>query len=428
MSAGPSTQQRPVTRLLRVAAIGSVDDGKSTLIGRLLHDTKQLFDDQVAALAEASRRRGLETLDLSLVTDGLRAEREQGITIDVAYRYASTPTQKLIIADCPGHVQYTRNMATGASTADAALVLVDVTRGLREQTRRHCTIAAQFAVRHWVVAVNKMDLVDWDPAAYQAVAEQIEALAARLGCDPPRCIPVSARTGANVVEPAPEVTWWPGPTILEALEQLPSGEHAEPRGAAIGGRLPVQWVLRHPGGGRSYAGMVVGGPLHVGDRVVVLPSGHSSRIREIRTHDGALSVARPRRSVTVELTDEVDVARGDCLALAEDPPQVVRSLDATICWFADAPAQVGGRYLLKHTTRLVRAQISALGGRLDLDTGDLGPASQLDVNDLGELTLQLAAPLAVDPYERVRATGSFILVDEATQVPVAAGMVRGGQP
>jgi len=421
----PTALERPVTRLLRIAAIGSVDDGKSTLIGRLLYDTKQLFDDQVAALAKASLRRGLGGLDLSLVTDGLRTEREQGITIDVAYRYATTPTRKLIIADCPGHLQYTRNMATGASNADAAVVLVDVSRGLRPQTLRHCTIAACFGVRRWVVAVNKMDLVSWSQAAYQEVVDQLGDLATRLGCDPPCYIPLCALSGANVVERAVEPTWWSGPTLLEALEGLPATEGSQHQGA---GRLPVQWVLRYPTRGRGYAGMVVGGPLHRGDDVVILPSGEQSQIQEIRTHDATHSVAQPHESVTIDLADDLDVSRGDCLALASDPPAVVRSVHAMVCWFGESPAIAGNYYLVKHTTRLARGEVSAIGGRLDLDTLELKSTDCLEANELGELTLRLATPLVADPYERIRAMGSFILVDPATQVPIAAGMIREGQP
>jgi sulfate adenylyltransferase subunit 1 len=424
MTSVTAAETRPRSQLLRVAAVGSVDDGKSTLIGRLLHDTKQLFDDQLAALAEASRRRGLADLDLSLVTDGLRAEREQGITIDVAYRYAATPTRKLVIADCPGHVQYTRNMATGASTADAAIVLVDATRGLREQTRRHGTIAARFGVRRWVVAVNKMDLVDWAPERFFALAEEVAALAGRLGCLEVLCVPVSALHGANVVDRAVEAPWWEGPTVLEALEALPVGDAVVAGPGPVGGRLPVQWVLRPAAGRRAYAGMVVGGPLRVGDEVVVLPSGARSTIRAIWVHETPVEVAAPRRSVALELADDLDVARGDTVARAEDPPLLASALRAEVCWFADQPVRTGDRFLLRHTTRLTRAVVRSVEGRLDLDDLRLRPAAALEANDLGVLTLEVAAPLAVDPYERVRTTGSFILVDEASQVPVAAGLLH----
>ncbi|MFC0082365.1 sulfate adenylyltransferase subunit 1 [Aciditerrimonas ferrireducens] len=424
MTSVTATETRPRSQLLRVAAVGSVDDGKSTLIGRLLHDTKQLFDDQLAALAEASRRRGLAGLDLSLVTDGLRAEREQGITIDVAYRYAATPTRKLVIADCPGHVQYTRNMATGASTADAAIVLVDATRGLREQTRRHGTIAARFGVRRWVVAVNKMDLADWAPERFFALAEEVAALADRLGGVETHCVPVSALHGANVVDRAAEAPWWEGPTVLEALEALPVGDAVVAGPGPVGGRLPVQWVLRPATGRRAYAGMVAGGPLRVGDEVVVLPSGARSTIRAIWVHETPVEVAAPRRSVALELADDLDVARGDTVARAEDPPLLASALRAEVCWFADQPVRTGDRFLLRHTTRLTRAVVRSVEGRLDLDDLRLRPAAALEANDLGVLTLEVAAPLAVDPYERVRTTGSFILVDEASQVPVAAGLLH----
>ena len=281
---GPGTQSAPGSELLRFAAIGSVDDGKSTLIGRLLHDTKQLFDDQLDALSTASRRRGVDGVDLSFVTDGLRAEREQGITIDVAYRYASTPRRKFVIADCPGHVQYTRNMATGASTGDLAVVVVDATSGLREQTRRHCCIAALLGVRHMVVAVNKMDLTDWSKDAFNQVESEMRILAAQLGVETLTCIPVSALNGDNVVHESANAPWFDGPTLLQALEDAPAGAWAQEGGA--GARLPVQWVVRQPGGGRSYAGMVTGGTLRPGDEVVVLPEGSRSRIASVETFDG----------------------------------------------------------------------------------------------------------------------------------------------
>ncbi len=418
---GPGTPSAPGSELLRFAAIGSVDDGKSTLIGRLLHDTKQLFDDQLDALSSASRRRGVEGVDLSFVTDGLRAEREQGITIDVAYRYASTPNRKFVIADCPGHVQYTRNMATGASTADLAVVVVDATAGLREQTRRHCCIAALLGVRHLLVAANKMDLTDWDQDAYETVVTDMRALAARLGVDTVTCVPVSALHGDNVVEVSTRTPWYDGPTILEALERAPAGAWAHEGGA--GARLPVQWVVRHPGGGRSYAGMVSGGALHPGDEVVVLPGGQRSRIASVDTFDGPLDEATARMSVTVRLEDDLDVSRGDMLAPASDAPEVRREFEATLCWFTARPVQGGQRFRIKHTTRVTPAQIVSVDARLDIATLELEPSDALGDNDIGIVHLSVATPLAADAYRVNRVTGSFVVIDEATNATVAAGMV-----
>jgi len=416
---------RPVMDLLRFAAIGSVDDGKSTLIGRLLHDTKQLFDDQIEAVEAASRRRGVEGMDLSFVTDGLRAEREQGITIDVAYRYAATPTRKFVIADCPGHVQYTRNMATGASTADLALVVVDAPKGLREQTRRHVCIAALLGVRHLIVAANKMDLIDWDESTYQRVVAEMTVLAERLGVESCTVIPVSALNGDNVAVRSDAAPWYDGPTILDALEQAPAGEwagaHGDRRGS--GARLPVQWVLRQPGGGRTYAGMTNGGPLHPGDPVVVLPSGQRSAVTAVETLDGPLSEAAVGLSVSVQLADDVDVSRGDLLASADDHPEVVTELVATICWFDPRPLVAGARYRIKHTTRVTPARILSVDGRLDVNRLELLPADSLAENDIGTVTLAVATPLAVDPYRRNRITGSFVIIDPTTNGTVAAGMV-----
>jgi sulfate adenylyltransferase large subunit len=436
---GPGATPAPVTgvgtpegsSLLRFAAVGSVDDGKSTLIGRLLHDTKQLFDDQLEAISTASRRRGVEGVDLSFVTDGLRAEREQGITIDVAYRYAATPKRKFVIADCPGHVQYTRNMATGASTADLAVVVVDATSGLREQTRRHCCITALLGVRHLVVAANKMDLTGWDVEAFRTVDRQMAELADRLGVDSVLTVPVSALHGDNVVERSEHTPWYDGPTILEALEEAPAGAWAS-EGAA-GARLPVQWVVRHPGGGRSYAGMVSGGTLRAGDDVVVLPGGARSTVASVGTFDGALDEAASSLSVTVTLDDDLDVARGDLIAPVTGAPETLREFDATLCWFGERPATTGARFRIKHTTRVTPAVLTSLAGRLDVDTLSLEPTDELAFNDIGVGRLTVATPIAADPYHVNRVTGSFVVIDEATNATVAAGMVGtpivlGGDP
>jgi sulfate adenylyltransferase large subunit len=418
---GPGAGSAPGSELLRFAAVGSVDDGKSTLIGRLLHDTKQLFDDQIEAISTASRRRGVAGVDLSFVTDGLRAEREQGITIDVAYRYAATPRRKFIIADCPGHVQYTRNMATGASTADLVVVVVDATAGLREQTRRHCCIAALLGVRHMVVAANKMDLAGWDDTAYRTVADDMAALAARLGMESLVVIPVSALHGDNVAARSAHTAFYDGPTVLEALEVASAGAWAEE--GEGGPRLPVQWVVRHPGGGRSYAGMVTGGALRAGDEVVVLPGGARSHIAAIGTFDGPLDEAAPSLSVTVALEDDIDVARGDLIAPASSAPVPVAELTATVCWFGEGPLAAGQRYKVKHTTRTTPARVLAVDARLDVGTLELSEAEQLANNDIGVVRLALATPLAADPYRANRVTGSFVIVDEASNATVAAGMV-----
>ncbi len=407
--------------LLRFAAVGSVDDGKSTLIGRLLHDTKQLFDDQIQALSSASRRRGVDGVDLSFVTDGLRAEREQGITIDVAYRYAATPRRKFVIADCPGHVQYTRNMATGASTADLAVVVVDVTGGLREQTRRHCCIATLLGVRSWIVAANKMDLAGWGQSAFDAVAGDVAELARRLGASPPLVVPVSALDGDNVVEPSDRAPWYQGPTVLQALQDAPSGTWAA--GTGNGARLPVQWVLRRPGGGRDYAGMVSGGVLRPGDEVVVLPGGGRTVVAAVSTFDGPLDAAVPPMSVTVTLADDLDVSRGDLIAPVAGAPEPREEVEATICWFAEAPLAAGQRYQVKHTTRVAPVRVVSVRSRLDVGSMTLTEAPELRTNDIGVARLHSAVPLAADAYPANRVTGSFVLIDEATHATVAAGLV-----
>ena len=414
--------------LLRFAAVGSVDDGKSTLIGRLLFDTRQLFDDQIEAVAAASARRGIGEVDLSFVTDGLRAEREQGITIDVAYRYAATPRRKFVIADCPGHVQYTRNMATGASTADLALVVVDATAGLREQTRRHMCIAALLGVDQFIVCANKMDLVDWDEDAYRQVVAETGALARRLGVTSVTVIPISALHGDDVVERSDAAPWYRGPTVLEALESAPAGAWAAVHGAhrGTGARLPVQWVLRHPGGGRSYAGMVNGGTLRTGDQVLVLPAGVPTSVASVGTSDGPLDEAPIGRSVSVRLADDVDVSRGDLIAAAEEPPEVATQIEATVCWFGERPLRAGDRLRVKHTTRVTPARIDAVTDRLDVNALVLDPVDRLGDNDIGVVRLTTATALAFDPYRRDRITGSFVLIDEATNATVAAGMV--GRP
>jgi sulfate adenylyltransferase large subunit len=408
------------TDLLRLVTCGSVDDGKSTLIGRLLYDTKQIFVDQMEHIEEASRRRGHATVDLALLTDGLRAEREQGITIDVAYRSFVTPRRRFQLADAPGHVQYTRNMVTGASTADVAVILVDARNGVVEQTRRHAYITTILRVPHIVVAVNKMDLVDWSQERYDEIVRDLET----LGLADLRVIPISALTGDNVVDASENMTWYDGPALLEQLETI---EIANDRNLDAR-RLPVQWVIRpmsaeHPDY-RGYAGSVAGGVWRAGDEVVVLPSGLRSTVAGIDTADGGIDVAFPPESVTVRLTDDIDVARGDLLADPERPPTVARELEARVCWMSERPLEQRAKLAIKHTTRTVRAIADEIVSVVDIATlTDRAGAERLELNDIAVVRLRLSEPLAVDPYAENRETGAFILIDEATNDTIAAGMV-----
>jgi sulfate adenylyltransferase subunit 1 len=412
--------------LLRVATAGSVDDGKSTLLGRLLHDAKGVFADQLAAVAAVSERRGgpAAALDLSLLTDGLRAEREQGITIDVAYRYFATPRRTFVFADTPGHVQYTRNMATGASTADVALVLVDVRHGVTEQSRRHAAIAALLRVPHVVLVVNKMDLVGWDRAAYERVAGQFSGWAGALGFEDVLAIPVSALHGDNVVARSDRAPWYTGPALLEHLETVDasgstSGRH---RSRRSGLRFPVQYVVRDAERDyRGYAGRVAGGEVRPGDEVVVLPSGRRTAVAAVETYDGPLAAAQEGRSVVLRLADDLDVGRGDLLAPADDPPVPARAFAATVCWLAEEPF-TPRRWLIKHTTRTTRALVD-VEGVVDVGTGRVAPAHGLALNDIGRVAVRTAEPLAVDDYAVNRRTGAFLLIDEVTGATAAAGMI-----
>jgi sulfate adenylyltransferase large subunit len=390
--------------MLRVATAGSVDDGKSTLIGRLLHDSKSLMADEMGTAA-----------DLARLTDGLRAEREQGITIDVAYRHFATPKRRFVLHDCPGHAQYTRNMATGASTADLALVLVDARRGMTEQSRRHLAIAALLGVPSVTVLVNKMDLVGYAEERFDAVVREVLDWASRLGLEGVGFIPVSALHGDNVVERSSAMAWYAGPSLLDHLEEVPAVNGVS--GAPA--RLPVQYVIRADEE-RWYAGRLAGGTLSVGDEVVVLPSGMRSRVAAFE--DGADTAAAPR-SIAVALEHELDVGRGDLLARPAEAPEPVRELSATLCWLGDVPARPGARYVVKHTTRSVRARIEEIEHRLDVTTLEREPADELDLNAIGRVRLRLGAPLVPDPYERLHATGAFIVVDEATNDTVGAGMI-----
>jgi sulfate adenylyltransferase large subunit len=395
-----------------------VDDGKSTLIGRLLFDAKAILADQLEAVEAVSRRRGGSGPDLALVTDGLRAEREQGITIDVAYRYFATPRRRFIIADTPGHAQYTRNMVTGASTADLALILVDAREGLTQQSRRHAAIARLLGLRHVTVAVNKMDLVDHSEGAFDAIAREFCAWTARIDLHDITFIPVSALHGDNVVTRSERLGWYAGPPLLEHLETVQVT--AEP--AELPARLPIQHVIRADG--RRYAGQVAAGILRRGDEVVVLPAGTRTRVLAIEAPDGEREAAPAGLSVAVRLADDVDVGRGDLLAAADGAPAAVRDLAATICWLGDAPARPGGRYLLKHTTRTVRARLESIDHRLDVQTREPVPAAELALNDIARVRVRTGDAVLADAYADSRATGAFILVDEATNDTVGAGMVE----
>ena len=415
--------------VLRLATAGSVDDGKSTLIGRLLFDSRQTFIDQMEAIERTSRSRGTDYVDLALLTDGLRSEREQGITIDVAYRYFQTPKRKFILADTPGHVQYTRNMVTGASTADAALLLVDARNGVVEQTRRHAYLSALLGIRHFVLCVNKMDLVDWDHGAYEPIVEELTRFAGRMGVEDVRAIPISALHGNNVVERSPRADWYDGPALLELLEELDVAE----REASVGGRFPVQYVIRPQRSEfpdyRGYAGTVAAGALRVGDAVRVLPAGQETTITAIDTYDGPVERAEPPMAVTLRLADDLDVARGSMICTLEGEPAAAQAIEAHVCWMSGETAmQAGGRLLLKHTTQTTRALVEEMTARLDVNTLEYDlTARQLSLNEIGRVRLRLMTPLCVDPYERSRATGAFILIDEATRATVGAGMINSAE-
>jgi sulfate adenylyltransferase large subunit len=412
------------SELLRIATSGSVDDGKSTLIGRLLHDSKAIFEDQLEHVVETSERRGDGYVNLALLTDGLRAEREQGITIDVAYRYFATPRRKFIIADTPGHEQYTRNMVTGASTAELSIVLIDARKGVSEQTRRHAFIASLLRIPHLLVAVNKMDLVGYDEAAYDRIVAEMTEFAAGLEIRDITFIPIAALHGDNVVDRSPAMSWYDGPSLLHHLEHVVIASDRNLSDV----RFPVQWVVRPMSEAhhdyRGYAGQVAGGVLRPGDDVVVLPSGHRSRIAAIDTYDGEIDAAFPPMSVTLRLADDIDVSRGDMIAGVEAAPEPARELEATVCWMAEQPLRAGGRYALKHTTRSARAIVDALEHRVDINTLAHEPAPEaLGLNEIGRVRLRLSTPLVADPYARNRATGSFILIDEASGDTVGAGMI-----
>jgi bifunctional enzyme CysN/CysC len=415
--------------LLRFSTAGSVDDGKSTLIGRLLFDSKGIFEDQLAAIEKTSRRRGYTQVDLALLTDGLRAEREQGITIDVAYRYFATPRRKFIIADTPGHVQYTRNMVTGASTADLAIVLIDARKGVLEQSRRHAFIAALLGIPHLVVAVNKMDLVGYSEEVFDKIQDDFSTWAQKLDVHDIQFIPISALHGDNVVTRSLSMTWYQGPSLLYHLEHVYIGSDRN----LIDARFPVQWIIRPQTDAhhdyRGYAGQVAAGVFRKGDDVMVLPSGKRTRIARIETQDGELESAAPPMSVSILLEDDIDISRGDMICRPHNQPTIANELDAMVCWMADAPLREGGRYLLKHTTRTVKAVVDDLRYRIDVnslhrdqDSGELG------LNEIGRVRLRTSGPLLLDPYDLSRTTGGFILIDETTFDTVGAGMVLQAGP
>ncbi len=412
------------TGMLRFTSAGSVDDGKSTLIGRLLYDTKAIFEDQLSSIEKSSRRRGQTGIDLSLLTDGLLAEREQGITIDVAYRYFATPSRKFIIADTPGHEQYTRNMVTGASTADLAIVLVDARKGLLTQSRRHAYIASLLRIPHVVLAVNKMDLVDYSQQVFDDITKAFDGFVRDLDFYRIDVLPMSALQGDMVVGRGASLSWYRGPTLLEILES------AEVARSAVHGQLffPVQLVSR-PGdsgveGARGYAGRIESGSIGIGDDITVLPSGQTSKIRTVRTFDGPVERAQAPQSVTVVLEDQLDISRGEVFAATGTLPAVAREFEATLCWLATEPFNRSRRYLIKQGTRVVKALLSSPQYRVNVNTLEQEPADTFTLNDIGRISIKTAQPVAFEPYRRNRSAGSFIVIDETNNNTVAAGLIE----
>jgi sulfate adenylyltransferase subunit 1 len=412
--------------LLRFLTCGSVDDGKSTLIGRLLFDTKTILADTLSAIERTSQRRGLEAVDLSLLTDGLQAEREQGITIDVAYRYFSTGTRKYIIADAPGHEQYTRNMVTAASTANLAIILIDARKGILTQTRRHSYLAHLMGIPHIVVAVNKMDLVDYDQAVFERIRTNYLAFATQLGIKDIHFIPMSALKGDMVVDRGEQMAWHAGPTLLEVLEKAPTA-HSETEEPF---RFPVQFVCRpHQSDDvalhdfRGFMGRVESGAIAIGDMVSVLPSGKETRVKDIRVLDSSFPHAYAEQSITLLLEDEIDISRGDMIVQSKKPALVTRQIDAMVCWLAETPLDPQRKYLVRQTTRETKAAINAIDYRVDINTLEHAPAERLAMNDIARMSFRLAQPLCVDAYMQNRATGAFIVIDESTNNTVAAGMI-----
>jgi len=413
--------------ILRFNTCGSVDDGKSTLIGRLLYDSKSLMEDQIEALERSADITGGGQINLANLTDGLRAEREQGITIDVAYRYFATPRRKFIIADTPGHVQYTRNMVTGASTANLSIVLVDARAGVIEQSRRHTAIAALLRIPHLVVAVNKMDLVDWSEQRFLEIRAQFEEFLPRLDIKDVKFVPLSALNGDNVVDPSPHTPWYSGPTLLRHLESV----HIASDWNLQGFRFPVQWVNRpHKATDpalhdfRGFSGQIAGGIVRAGQKVFVLPAGMASTVKKIWTYDGAVGEAFCPQSVTLELDHDIDISRGSMIVGLDTPPGYTSDIQAEVCWMHPRPLQAGKKYFLKHTTHTVQCVVSEIAHKLNMGTLETEPTpAELAMNDIGEIRLRTAKPLVFDGYPTNRLTGSFILVEQGTNATVAAGML-----
>ncbi len=411
------------TQLLRFITAGSVDDGKSTLIGRLLHDSKSIFEDQFSAISKTSQKRGMAAVDLSLLTDGLQAEREQGITIDVAYRYFATPKRKFIIGDTPGHEQYTRNMVTAASTANLVVILIDARKGVLVQTRRHTYLASLVGVPHIVVAVNKMDMVEYSQDTFNAICAEYRAFAAQLGLHEITFIPMSALNGDMVVERGENLDWYQGKALLELLEEVVIDHDVN----TTDFRYPVQWVCRpqtqeyHDF--RGYMGRIESGEITAGDEITILPSGRATKVKEIVTYDGNRQHAYAPQSVTLTLADEIDISRGDMFVKNGAKPQVAREFEAMLCWLSEAPLDLNRKYIIKHTTRVVKCLIARLAFRVDVNTLAQHPASTLNMNDIARVALKVQQPLVFDSYQKNRASGSFIVIDEATNNTVAAGMI-----
>lgn len=410
--------------LLRFTTAGSVDDGKSTLIGRLLYATKSIFEDQLEAIEKTSRQRGNEYVDLSLLTDGLRAEREQGITIDVAYKYFATPKRKFIIADTPGHVQYTRNMVTGASTANLAIILIDARKGVIEQTKRHAFIASLLQIPHLVVCINKMDLVDFSKETYEKIRTDFENFSARLDVKDVAYIPVSALQGDNVVDRSQKMDWYNGPTLLSHLENV----HISSDNNLIDCRFPVQFVIRPHQSEyhdyRGFAGRVASGVFKKGDEVMVLPSGFTSKIKAIDTFDGELQEAFPPLSVTIRLEDEIDISRGDMIVRPHNLPQNSQDIEAMICWFSEKPLQANGKYSILHNTNMARCLVKEIRHKVNIENLDRDENDKnIKMNDIAKIALRTTKPLFFDSYRKNRFTGSFILIDESNWATVGAGMI-----
>jgi sulfate adenylyltransferase subunit 1 len=410
--------------LLRFTTAGSVDDGKSTLIGRLLYDSKSIFEDQYEAIKQASEKRGEETVNLALLTDGLRAEREQGITIDVAYRYFATPKRKFIIADTPGHIQYTRNMVTGASTANLAIILIDARKGVIEQTRRHSFIASLLKIPHLIICVNKMDLVDYSQEVYEEIQRDFKNFSTKLEVHDIRFVPISALNGDNVVDKSEKMSWYKGLALLDMLEAI----HISSDENLVDCRFPVQYVVRPYNDEyhdyRGYAGRVAGGIFKTGDKVMVLPSGFSTRIKSIDTFNGPIEEAFPPMSVTIRLEDEIDISRGDMLVRENNQPEISQDLDVMICWMNERKLLTGGKYAIRHTTREARCVIKDIRYKVDINTlHRIEDDKNIGLNDIARISLRTTQPFFFDKYRMNRTTGSVILIDEGTNETVAAGMI-----